>query len=174
MRNKSRYLSVLSVAAVLLLATACAPQANTQTTVAASSAQVAETTVIPSTVTVVESTTAQVAATEAVVQSSQVLETVIQSSQVVETAPVATQAAVSTAVAETKAEIGVDRAKAIALEKAGVAPEAASFVRAELDWEYDRLEYEIEFDSADMEYDVSVDAHTGEVLGYSSERRDFD
>ena len=71
-------------------------------------------------------------------------------------------------------DIGVDRAKAIALEKAGVAAEAASFVRAELDMEYNRLEYEIEFDSGDMEYDISVDAHTGEVLEYSSERRDFD
>lgn len=70
------------------------------------------------------------------------------------------------------AEIGEDRAKEIAFEKAGVKALDVSFLEVDLDRDDNRLEYDIEFYSGKMEYEVSVDAYTGEIREYSSKKAD--
>ena len=70
------------------------------------------------------------------------------------------------------AEIGEDRAKEIAFEQAGVKALDVSFLEVDLDRDDNRLEYDIEFHSGKMEYEVSVDAYTGEIREYSSKKAD--
>lgn len=70
------------------------------------------------------------------------------------------------------AEIGEDRAKEIAFKQAGVKALDVSFLEVDLDRDDNRLEYDIEFHSGKMEYEVSVDAYTGEIREYSSKKAD--
>ena len=60
--------------------------------------------------------------------------------------------------------IGVERAKEIALKDAGLSASQVSFVRAGLDWDNGRMEYEVEFWKDNVEYDYEIDAATGTVL----------
>lgn len=73
--------------------------------------------------------------------------------------------------ASRKAYIGIDEAKRIAFEHAGV---SESSVR-ELDIDYDyyggRLIYEIEFEAGGNEYEFDIDARSGTILKYET---DFD
>ena len=71
--------------------------------------------------------------------------------------------------------ITLDQAKEIALTKAGVAKEDAIFTKAYLDLDDGRLEYEIEFYANANEYEMDVDANTGDVRDYEveSKPRDF-
>ena len=62
--------------------------------------------------------------------------------------------------------IGVERAKEIALKDAGLSASQVSFVRAGLDWDNGRMEYEVEFWKDNVEYDYEIDAYTGEILSY--------
>ena len=66
-------------------------------------------------------------------------------------------------------DIGVEKAKEIALEKAGVKAEDTLFINAHLDRDDGRVEYDVEFQSGHTEYEVSVDAVTGAINEFSSE-----
>ena len=55
-------------------------------------------------------------------------------------------------------------AKAAALKHAGLTEADVTFVHANLDRDDGRMEYEIEFYTADKEYDYDIDAVTGEVV----------
>ena len=62
--------------------------------------------------------------------------------------------------------IGEQAAQDAALAHAGVSAKNVSFVRTKLDWDNGRWQYEVEFYDQGTEYDYSIDAVTGEVLGY--------
>lgn len=73
------------------------------------------------------------------------------------------------AIQESAQHIGVDRAKTIAVTQAGLTMEAVHFLKAKLDNDDGRYEYEIEFYHGNMEYEVSVDAVSGAVLEFSAD-----
>lgn len=66
-------------------------------------------------------------------------------------------------------DIGVEKAKEIALEKAGIEAKDTLYIKAHLDRDDGRMEYDVEFQSGNIEYEVSVDALTGEINEFSSE-----
>lgn len=66
--------------------------------------------------------------------------------------------------------ISVDKAKEIAVGKAGLSVSGVTFQKAKLDYDDGRAVYEIEFFSGGVEYECEVDASTGAILDYSSER----
>ena len=68
--------------------------------------------------------------------------------------------------------IGEDKAKEAALSHAGVSASKATFTKAKLDRDDGVVRYDIEFYSGDTEYDYEIDAQTGKILEYQSERRD--
>lgn len=59
-------------------------------------------------------------------------------------------------------EIGIERAKEIALSSVGVTAEKATFTKATMD--IDDHQYEIDFYTNDYEYDFEIDAATGDIL----------
>lgn len=65
--------------------------------------------------------------------------------------------------------IGIDRAKEIALNHAGLTADDISFSKAKLENDDRTPEYEIEFYYGAVEYDYSIDAENGEVLEFDSE-----
>ena len=65
-------------------------------------------------------------------------------------------------------EIGVEAAKEIALERVGVGESSVIFILANLDMDNGRLEYDVEFYSDKTEYEISLDAYTGEITEFSS------
>lgn len=67
--------------------------------------------------------------------------------------------------------IGEAKAREVALKHAGVEPHAARFTKTEFDREHGRAEYELEFFAGGVEYDYEIDAESGEVRGFSHERR---
>ena len=81
----------------------------------------------------------------------------------------ATTVAVTAPLPAENEDIGPERAKEIALEKAGVKAEDTLFINAHLDRDDGRVEYDVEFQSGNTEYEVSVDAVTGEINEFSSE-----
>ena len=70
--------------------------------------------------------------------------------------------------------IGVDKAKSIALNHAGVKASAATFTKAKLDKDDGHYDYEIEFYAGGMEYEYEIDATTGKIRDYDSERMEDD
>lgn len=60
--------------------------------------------------------------------------------------------------------VGLDRAKEIALENAGLTSSQVTFVKAELDHDDGRAEYEIEFHHNFREYEYTIDAASGTIL----------
>ena len=66
------------------------------------------------------------------------------------------------------------RAKKIALADAGVKAANAVFLKASLDWDDGRAQYEVEFYSGNTEYDYDIDALTGAILSSDRELEDFD
>lgn len=60
--------------------------------------------------------------------------------------------------------IGVERAKEIALQHAGLSALGVNFVKAELDEDDGRFEYEIEFHHNFREYEYTIDAASGTIL----------
>ncbi len=66
-------------------------------------------------------------------------------------------------------QIGMDKAKAIAVSHAGLNASQVTFVKAELDYDDDRWEYEIKFISGIWEYECEIDAYNGAVLNYEKE-----
>ena len=75
----------------------------------------------------------------------------------------------STGSTQSSTDIGVERAKTIALKHAGVSASDAVFLHAKLDYDDGRRTYEVEFYSGSKEYDYEIDAATGDILSY-----DFD
>lgn len=65
--------------------------------------------------------------------------------------------------------IGLDRAKSIALSHAGLSAGQVRFVKARLDRDDGRWEYEIEFISGSWEYEFEIDAYSGAILSYGKE-----
>jgi uncharacterized membrane protein YkoI len=72
----------------------------------------------------------------------------------------------ATAIASTNTAITAEKAKEIALNHAGLKASDVTFVRAQLDWDDGRQEYEVEFYSGNVEHDYDIDASTGEILSY--------
>ncbi len=70
----------------------------------------------------------------------------------------------STGSASEKKYIGTDSAKAKALEHANVAETDISNLEIDLDIERGHMVYEVEFDTAEFEYEYNINALTGEVL----------
>lgn len=68
--------------------------------------------------------------------------------------------------------LSVEKAKEISLNNAGVNQKDAIFESAKLERENGRDIYEVEFFTDKKEYDYEIDAHTGEILRYSSEKQD--
>lgn len=68
--------------------------------------------------------------------------------------------------------IGVSRAKEIALAHAGVSAGEAMEMKAELDREDGRQQYEVEFKAGGYEYDYEIDALTGAILAWDKELDD--
>ena len=66
--------------------------------------------------------------------------------------------------------IGVEKAKEIVLEHAGLSSSDVNFSKVELDVDYHIATYEIEFYHNYYEYDYEIDALTGEVLKYERGR----
>ncbi|PRW64285.1 PepSY domain-containing protein [Actinopolyspora mortivallis] len=65
-------------------------------------------------------------------------------------------------------EVGADQARKTALERV---PGKARVTEVELDRCYE-FEWELELRDGDTEYEVTVDARSGDVLGYESDRDD--
>ena len=62
--------------------------------------------------------------------------------------------------------IGAQQAKNIALNHAGLSQSDVTFVRAQLDYDDGRAEYEVEFWKDNTEYDYEIDAVTGAILSW--------
>ena len=66
-------------------------------------------------------------------------------------------------------DIGIEKARTIALNHAGVKAADAYELEAELDHDDGVTVYEIEFKSGNMEYEYKVDAYTGAILEHEAE-----
>ena len=64
----------------------------------------------------------------------------------------------------------LEQAKQVALDYAKVNAADATFTKAHQDWENGRQVYEFEFYAKDTEYDIDVDANSGKVVKFSTER----
>lgn len=69
-----------------------------------------------------------------------------------------------------KAYIGAAKAKSIALSHAGLTESAVFDLDCELDYEYGKMVYEIDFEANGAEYEYEIDAISGEILLFESER----
>ena len=67
--------------------------------------------------------------------------------------------------------IGAEKAKSIALERAGVSAAQATFLKAHLDWDDGRARYEIEFVAGNFSYEFEIDAVSGTVLDFERDSR---
>ena len=68
--------------------------------------------------------------------------------------------------------ISSDKAKSIALSKAGLSSSQVYFEKAELDEDDGMMVYEIEFKSGNTEYEFEIDAKTGKILDMEIDRDD--
>lgn len=70
------------------------------------------------------------------------------------------------------AVIGAATAKAAALKHAGLSETQVRKLEAKAEYEDGRLVYEVEFEHGDLEYEYTVDAHSGAVLEHECEYDD--
>lgn len=75
----------------------------------------------------------------------------------------------STGTASDKAYIGEQKARELALAAAGVAEADTTWLNVELDADDGRMVYEVEFGTASAEYEIDLDARTGEIVKNESE-----
>lgn len=68
--------------------------------------------------------------------------------------------------------IGIDKAKSIAAQHAGLSKSDVSFSKAKLDKDDGKTIYEIEFYKNGTEYEYEIDAVSGKILEYDSEQDD--
>ena len=73
---------------------------------------------------------------------------------------------------DTSKFIGEERAKQIALEKAGISSDGASFVRLELDRDDGIWKYEVEIRQGRTEYDIDIKADSGEIISFETDYND--
>lgn len=87
-------------------------------------------------------------------------------------APAATTAAQPKA-NNTSGDIGVEKAKEIAMSHAGVSTGSVSFVKAKLDTEDGVKVYDIEFYSGNVEYDYEINAATGAIVSFDQDIENY-
>ncbi len=68
--------------------------------------------------------------------------------------------------------IGEEKAKEIALQRAGITPENVVFDKVELDYDDGIWEYEVEFRQDRNEYDVHIKAEDGTVISFETDYDD--
>ncbi|MBC5731336.1 PepSY domain-containing protein [Pseudoflavonifractor hominis] len=66
--------------------------------------------------------------------------------------------------------IGVEKAKTIALNDAGLSASQVTFTKAQTDWDDGRMEYDVEFRSGGIEYEYEIDAYSGAILSRDVDR----
>lgn len=94
-----------------------------------------------------------------------------ETASVSETAVQPTDALTDNGAGQTKdAYIGADLAKQIALDHAQLNEGDVRFIKAELDYDDGRMEYEVEFYLGRTEYDYTIDAVSGDILKYDVDR----
>ena len=71
------------------------------------------------------------------------------------------------------ADIGVEKAKEIALAHAGLSNDKVSFVKAKLDYEDGVKVYDVEFYSGNVEYDYEIDAANGAILSVDKDIENY-
>ena len=79
---------------------------------------------------------------------------------------VAMMAILMTAGALAQGNVTLDEAKQAALNRAGVKAEEVQFTKAYEGWDDGRTVYELEFWKDNVEYDMEVDAATGNIWEY--------
>ena len=112
--------------------------------------------------------------TSAAVENTTVSATTAAQHQPAETqpAPAATTAAQPKA-NNTSGDIGVEKAKEIAMSHAGVSAGSVSFVKAKLDYEDGVKIYDIEFYSGNVEYDYEINAATGAIVSFDQDIENY-
>ena len=75
--------------------------------------------------------------------------------------------------AKPAADIGVEKAKEIALAHAGLSNDKVSFVKAKLDYEDGVKVYDVEFYSGNVEYDYEIDAANGAILSVDNDIENY-
>jgi len=95
--------------------------------------------------------------------------------------PATTQPAVTVAPATTAAQsnntvgdIGIEKAKEIAMSHAGVSAGSVSFIKAKLDHEDGVKVYDIEFYSGNVEYDYEINAATGAIVSFDQDIENYE
>ena len=73
----------------------------------------------------------------------------------------------------TTTDIGVEKAKEIALNHAGLSASSVNFVKAKADYDDGRKVYEIEFYVGANEYDYEIDATTGKILDFDYDAESY-
>ena len=94
--------------------------------------------------------------------------------------PAATQPAATVAPATTAAQsnntvgdIGIEKAKEIAMSHAGVSAGSVSFIKAKLDHKDGVKVYDIEFYSGNAEYDYEINAATGAIVSFDQDIENY-
>ena len=70
-------------------------------------------------------------------------------------------------------KISADKAKKIALGDARLAEKDVTFVKVELEFENNRLVYDVEFYSGNVEYDYEIDAANGAILSVDKDIENY-
>lgn len=83
-----------------------------------------------------------------------------------------TTSQITTNVVQSNNYINIEKAKSIALTHANIAYNTAIFETAKLEEDDGKMIYDIEFFTSDKEYDYEINAYTGEILKFSSERQE--
>ena len=112
-------------------------------------------------------------ATSAAVENSTAAAT---TPQLAPTQPAATVAPATTAAQSnnTVGEIGIEKAKEIAMSHAGVSAGSVSFVKAKIDTEDGVKVYDIEFYSGNVEYDYEINAATGAIVSFDQDIENYE
>ena len=92
------------------------------------------------------------------------------------TQPAATVAPATTAAQSnnTVGDIGIEKAKEIAMSHAGVSSGSVSFVKAKIDTEDGVKVYDIEFYSGNVEYDYEINAATGAIVSFDQDIENYE
>ena len=72
-------------------------------------------------------------------------------------------------VSQSRADIGAEKAKSIALKHAGETATATEFLYAKLDYENGLRVYDVEFFSGYKEYDYEINAATGDIVSFDQD-----
>lgn len=113
-------------------------------------------------------------ATSAAVENNTAAATTAQPAET-QPAPAATVAPATTAAQSnnTVGDIGIEKAKEIAMSHAGVSVGSVSFVKAKIDTEDGVKVYDIEFYSGNVEYDYEINAATGAIVSFDQDIENY-